>query len=403
MPPKPKNIVKVSQDFAEVLPGESSESFVNIKSDLIVECVEWLPQNDDTKSPILGVLCKPKNLPYFQLSHKQPMETLLQIWSIERDSTLSATCKYSVVRPDGPICGMKFCPSGGETKDRLGLIAMTSVNGDVNVIALPHFDSSFPGKSLKLPVSKVLKGVESIGTTIDWDLRKGHGVIMGGFMNGFVAMWKLNAENCRLLEDSDGGLLPFQTFCPLMYPITSLVMNNSFFLVAGGLSLKVYEKVPSGCMEVLHEPLSTAITFAKWIPNTVFIHRDFQTHITEIGAFFYAPYRNIKDQMKVFRARPMTAGSYSPYLNILLGGSRDGEIFRRPMNTLGWKDDDRTVKKISYIEDGVVKPPTHNKVAGEKEEVRGIEFYPTNSKKFKGLYAVCYEKGSVRVNDYVFL
>lgn len=74
-----------------------------------------------------------------------PVGSVIQFWSIP--STLSTIDNvpemlYAINCPDGPVMSMKFCPSGGNIEGkRLGLLAIGTVDGAIDILALPPTDT----------------------------------------------------------------------------------------------------------------------------------------------------------------------------------------------------------------------------------------------------------------------
>lgn len=400
MPPTAEEIIVLEKDF-EGNSEERSSTYVNIQCGLIIDSISWVPMSDENQQQILALLCKPKDLPYITMRHKEPVDTIIQLWSVNAEATFSATFLYSISRPNGPICAMRLCPSGGQSKKRLGLMALTSVSGDVNIVALPVVHKKWQGKAVKLPANVVLKAnVDSIGTTLDWDTRKGHEIIMSGFMDGMVVFWRLNSNNSKLGLNDNREVLPFRIFQPFTTPISALAMNNNYFLVMSGPRLKVYEMAARGCTEMTSLSIVN-ISSAKWVPNSPYLLVGMQRASSNIGAFIVLPFTTARDQVRLLPTTSVvTAVSYSSELKLVLGGTERGDIWSRAMDQKSaWYHGGQFTKKVSTIRNGVVY---NNSTAKEKPEVnsteliKSIEFNPTT--KYKEWYAVGYEKGLVRVN-----
>lgn len=69
------------------------------------------------------------------------IRSVIQIWSIPSDQSNTREVPkilYAIHCPDGPVVCMKFCPSGGFIAGkRIGLLAIGSFDGKINIIALP--------------------------------------------------------------------------------------------------------------------------------------------------------------------------------------------------------------------------------------------------------------------------
>lgn len=73
-----------------------------------------------------------------------PIRTIIQLWSIpstELDESKLPRILYAIDCPNGPVMCMQFCPSGGfiDTK-RIGLLAIGTYDGNVDILSLPYPD-----------------------------------------------------------------------------------------------------------------------------------------------------------------------------------------------------------------------------------------------------------------------
>lgn len=403
--PSPSSIDMLDMSFSDAV-QESSSEFVSIKTGLIIETVAWIPDQAGDSDPVLALLCKPKDLPYMKMNHTAPTEQIVQFWKVVGDKNdFVATYLFSIVQPDGPVCAMKFCPSGGYSKERMALLALTSVTGDVNIVAVPQFRKEFEGKGLKLKPSCVLRAnVQSVGTIVDWDQRKGHNVVMAGYLNGMIAMWRLSDRKAtsKLLIDSEGHLLPFRIIQPYAVPITALEMNNSYFLAVGGPQLKVYDMTSGGDCREIYSYLFTVmdITCAQWIPNTPFMVTGINRSSTSIGMYVAIPFNLTWEQFRLISSNNViSTASFSPSMARYVVGTSDGELWTRSLGKpSAWSAGDNFRRKISQIDGGQVHMLKKgvNPKPKDPEMVTGLAWNRTKS--CQKWYAVAYEKGLVRVN-----
>lgn len=139
-----------------------------------VQLLEWLPLPDSyTDSQLLAIVCKRDASERIYNNPKQPSVCCtLQIWNIDRlqNPIFDRAGKvggeprllYNVAYDEGPTMACAFCPSGGYTDDRLGLVALPTHDGDVRIMALPKnftCDSSGLAPVLRLEPSLVLTSV----------------------------------------------------------------------------------------------------------------------------------------------------------------------------------------------------------------------------------------------------
>lgn len=103
----------------------------------------WLPVPDDNLSQILAVCCRSDPSEDISLNNTHPTKCLIQIWNFNKlkngqlRHAQSPHLLYSIAYDHGPIIQMEFCPSGGFTEDRLGLLAVSSYDGHVDILSLP--------------------------------------------------------------------------------------------------------------------------------------------------------------------------------------------------------------------------------------------------------------------------
>lgn len=388
-------------DTVSVANVEEMDTFANIHCGLIVEQLAWVPLPSSVNEQVLVLLCKPKDLPYMKMSHREPKETIIQLWEIEKGNKFRASHLYSIIRPDGPICAIKFCPSGGYSKDRLGLLAVSSVNGDVNILALPHPQKGFKGKEVKLPPSCVLKGnVDSVGTTIDWDRRLGHSYVMAGFLNGAVAVWKIPGDDLQFLRDDDGGVLPFKLMQPFSVPVSKVEMNHDHFLATGGPTLKIFNM--DRFTEVANMTYTVLdISCSQWIPNTPYVVIGISKSATSIGLYLHQVFSLKMDSFRLISLEKgvISAVAFSNSLGKLVTGTEDGEVWFRGMSeSRMWNQGISFRKRLSVISNGHVyaagRAPKGKNLS--TESVKCIDF--NQGEACKRWYAVGYEKGLVRVN-----
>lgn len=103
----------------------------------------WLPVPDDCQSHTLAVCCRSDANEDILLNNTQPTKCLIQIWNFNKlkngqmRHAQTPHLLYGIAYDHGPVIQMEFCPSGGFTEDRLGLLAVSSFDGHVDILALP--------------------------------------------------------------------------------------------------------------------------------------------------------------------------------------------------------------------------------------------------------------------------
>lgn len=110
----------------------------------ILAC-EWIPTPDDYKAEqYLAISCKLDSKESYPIHTAVKIKSQIQIWSIENlqnkfNPNNLPRLLYYVAYDSGPIYHMQFCPSGGLSDDRLGLLAVPATNGSISILSLPKF------------------------------------------------------------------------------------------------------------------------------------------------------------------------------------------------------------------------------------------------------------------------
>lgn len=111
--------------------------------------MDWVPFPETYKGPeVLAVVVKNDIHNATTIFELQPEKCIIQIWDIPdvTNAVLKISSipkmRYAICFPYGPVWQIKFCPSGGyfddgSSESRLGLLAVTSLIGDVYLYALP--------------------------------------------------------------------------------------------------------------------------------------------------------------------------------------------------------------------------------------------------------------------------
>lgn len=151
-----KNVNKYRKVYGttEIEASDSWKSLKRFEATIDSDCIvlftggpilsmAWLPVPDDNLSQLLAVCCRREADDDILLNNTTAVKCLIQIWNfhkLKNDQLRQAQTPhllYSVAYDHGPIIQMEFCPSGGFTEDRLGLLAVSSFDGHVDILALP--------------------------------------------------------------------------------------------------------------------------------------------------------------------------------------------------------------------------------------------------------------------------
>lgn len=155
-----------------------------------IVAMEWLPLPDKHSMQMLAVCCKNDHKP----STMKPQHNSIQMWRIDglsnKGNDVGGCPKlvYSIVYDNGPVMHMKFCPSGAFCGERLGLLALPTQNGDINILSLPNCnvdEAKQPAMVLAIRPTMVLQlNVNPIGVRIDRLVTKIAWAEVSGFLGG---------------------------------------------------------------------------------------------------------------------------------------------------------------------------------------------------------------------------
>lgn len=110
-----------------------------------IEAMAWatLPQKHSCDE-VLAVCIKGDAEQIIMVSGPtEPLRSLIQLWAIPSNNpTRELKLVYAIECNDGPIVAIQFCPSGGYiANQRLGLLAVGTFDGNVDILALPSIDN----------------------------------------------------------------------------------------------------------------------------------------------------------------------------------------------------------------------------------------------------------------------
>lgn len=137
-----------------------------------VNILEWVPNETDVNNQYLAISCD-ANVKSPFLKNSIPTKTCIQMWRMRKEEK-TMHLSYIVALENGPIRCVAFCPSGGydPATNRLAIVAVPKVSGDIYLMALPSPDESeVPlGATLKITPSLILQSGSQSGqvTQIRW-------------------------------------------------------------------------------------------------------------------------------------------------------------------------------------------------------------------------------------------
>lgn len=211
----------------------------------------WAPISDDTNTQYIAVAYKNDFNEYTLQKNPVPKKTMILI--IEQSTILQEPphVLYGFKVENGPVNHLEFMPSGGYSKsmNRLGLLAVSTIETDVHVYSLPiaynikmekgednFCDTNIDFKFLEIRPSFTLvvdarKNFDisheknNMSVFVKWSKGKNHNIIAAGFANGAFAIWDIDEdpENLsRIYTNSSLKYVPSCYICHMRNQIIGL-------------------------------------------------------------------------------------------------------------------------------------------------------------------------------------
>ena len=194
---------------------------------------------------------------------------LVQVW---RCGEGAPELLVGLVHPYGRVWEVAWCPSGGWTAGRLGLLAAACSDGSVRVWAVPRPGQAAAGLHRAEPaLTLTLGGPAGRCLGLAWHRGAGHRHLAAGYSSGLVAVWDL-ATTSSLLRTSPTTLLPHLTWAAHCGSVTGVsfrpdAAERPRFLVSGG-SDRHYRfwdlQDPGAPVQEVKRGLVTAV---EWLPG----------------------------------------------------------------------------------------------------------------------------------------
>lgn len=159
----------------------------------------------------------------FQVGYTDTGPAVVHIWSlgnVNNSSESKIECmqfSFGICHEEKGAWELAWCPSGGRTNDRLGLLALAAVSGSIPIFAVPQ-PSSLPLEKTRFfkldPVIKLelYSNERWQCSAVSWSKLKPHRIVAAGFVNGIIAVWDLTTQSKLLRSHSNKVLHPFKIF-----------------------------------------------------------------------------------------------------------------------------------------------------------------------------------------------
>ncbi|XP_075159940.1 uncharacterized protein LOC142233045 isoform X2 [Haematobia irritans] len=212
--------------------NDKTDAFLFVGSPVV--CCAWLPLPAQVEEQYLLVAHRKDMFKFTKFLNPKHHKTSLLLFKVKQPKQHDGPqiqLHYAIAIEDGPVYNVSFLPSGGYNREenRLGVVAVASVESNVKVYALPielenaerNMDdvpliNITPSFELKLDILE-----ENQAEThqlmcpqclqIQWSEYSGHQHIFASFSNGFIAIWDVtndSEENLNRFE-MDGGSIKY--------------------------------------------------------------------------------------------------------------------------------------------------------------------------------------------------
>lgn len=389
-----------------------ADDSVAINCGYLIERACWIPFPATYEGgQMLAIVCKPKDLPVMRIVHREPKETLVQVWTVgSAPLSAEASLVYSVKFTNGPVLDIAFCPSGGYAPhlNRLALMASTSVHGNVLVSALPLESPLTRGRVLEVPPSVTLlcHTIDPMSTHVVWDAwAPRHWRIIAALMNGTILIWKLDTTSILLrVGNNIEALIRIR---PFITHLRSMSLNWDYLLMhTFDDEMKLYDLRADGQPREVWNDHRTNVTMLEWVPHSALMIRAATLRGGLIYVTLMHPF-DLIERTHLFSAKSeVIAMGASPWTGSILFGTAAGELVlctdeswveivpQRPSRLVGLVRDDN--------QELVGK---HEKYKSREEDLSKWKMIPSAPKcigfngdfRYKDLYFVCAENGKVWV------
>merc|ERR1719357_662486 len=172
-----------------------------------ITAMAWCNFMQPNMSQILAVSTNSDFTPSIQ-SNRSGGSGLIQIWGIgpltDMEDVTPPTLLFGIAHNYGEIRGLEFCPSGGQTVDRLGILAAGCGDGSVRIWALPTPEKIRERRFLLKEADLTLESGDEAGQClcVSWYRGPGHDYIAASFSSGIVCVWHLSTNSPLLRKDN---------------------------------------------------------------------------------------------------------------------------------------------------------------------------------------------------------
>ncbi|GAB0090127.1 hypothetical protein DMENIID0001_048160 [Sergentomyia squamirostris] len=315
---------------------------------------DWL-QNppEQVSGEILAISCGADFQMKYTYKENLPEKTAIQIWSIgsRGDGGRSATFIYGIAYDFAPVMCLKFCPSGGFSEaGRLGLLALSSCVGKIEILSLPM--PPVDGKIIKLAPSVILESrQEGLITRIAWSPARGHGLVAGGFANGDICVWRLDiiSKIIRQKRDRTEIFYPIHLLHAFTNPVTVLTFpHTESYNVLLSASLDKHIKMfnlDGGGIEISDYSAKSQVTSAvcplNWPMYIYGTDNSYQWNRTEVTLKqpFNVPFDELTN---LVHSQEITDVDFNNWNNVIIAATESGDIctsYRQHYGTLSKKAD----------------------------------------------------------------
>ncbi|KAK6167855.1 hypothetical protein SNE40_021788 [Patella caerulea] len=264
-----------------------------------ITAVEWCPlPTFEIANQYAAVVCNMTSDQPIKLTGEPSGQSVVQIWKFGQLNPLSKTMPepvlcYIMLHDGGCVTSISWCPQGAwqhpdktaqqNVMSRLGLLAVSSLDGHVRIYSIPHPDRFAPTSNFTNPIlfkpkpCLILKNVKQSDSggclVVSWQPTGVSNLIMAGYVKGLVRIWNISSTSPLLVSETGSGVKvihPIKSFLAHSRRIRCLEWHQKFesvFVTSSDDKRLKFWRLENLFQEHDNVPVFTPVTCIKWPLN----------------------------------------------------------------------------------------------------------------------------------------
>ncbi|XP_050393372.1 mucin-2 [Patella vulgata] len=264
-----------------------------------ITAVEWCPLPIfESANQYAAVVCNMTSDQPIKVTGEPSGQSVVQIWKFGDLNPLSKTMPepvlcYIMLHDGGCVTSISWCPQGAwqhpdktvqqNVVPRLGLLAVSSLDGHVRVYSIPHPDRFAPNSNFTNPIlfkpkpCLILKNVKQSDSggclVVSWQPTGVSNLIMAGYAKGLVRIWNMSSTSPLLVSETGSGVKmihPIRSFLAHSRRIRCLEWHQKFesvFVTSSDDKRLKFWHLENLFQEHDNVPVFTPVTCIKWPLN----------------------------------------------------------------------------------------------------------------------------------------